>query len=114
MIHTTSHEGGITVVRPGVERLTAVNAGAFKAEVCALIDAGSSQLVVDFNEVSFLDSSGLGALVGILKKVGHRGEVAICGLDEDLEHMFKISRMDRVFTSFNDAATAVTALNERP
>lgn len=113
MIHTTSHDGGITVVRPGVERLTAVNAGAFKSEVSDLVDSGSSQLVVDFDEVSFLDSSGLGALVGILKKIGHRGEVAICGLDDDLEHMFRISRMDRVFTSFTDAASAVTAMNER-
>jgi len=56
MIHTTLHEGGVTVVRPGAERLTAVNAVAFKTDVCDLVAAGSSQLVIDFEEVSFLDS----------------------------------------------------------
>jgi len=113
MIHTTLHEGGITVVRPGAERLTAVNAVAFKTDVCDLVAAGSSQLVIDFEEVSFLDSSGLGALVGILKKVGHRGEVAVCGLGEDLGHMFRISHMDKVFTAFPNAETAVSTINER-
>ncbi|MGH1578567.1 STAS domain-containing protein [Planktotalea sp.] len=113
MIQTTKHEKGLVVVRPGVERLTAVNAGAFKSEVAELIDAGSSQLVIDFEEVTFLDSSGLGALVGIMKKMGHRGDISVCSLDEELKIMFKISRMDRVFTSFPDAKSAVSKLSER-
>jgi len=91
MIFTTSHDNGISVVRPGVERLTAVNAATFKA---------------------FLDSSGLGALVGILKKIGHRGDISVCGLNDDLEHMFRLSRMDQVFTSHRDAVTAVKSMGE--
>lgn len=113
MIYTTAHPGEITVVRPGVERLTAVNAGTFKAEVCELVDAGASLLVIDFEEVSFLDSSGLGALIGILKKIGHRGDLTICGLGDELEHVFRVSRMNRVFTSYRDVAAAVESLNER-
>ena len=114
MIHSNVVDGGIVVVRPGVERLTAVNAAEFKSAVCDLIDTGASLLVIDFDDVTFMDSSGLGVLVGILKKMGHRGDVFICGLGEDLEHMFKISRMDRVFVSYRDAATAIQAVNERP
>ena len=112
MIFTTSHDNGISVVRPGVERLTAVNAATFKAEVSELIDAGAAQLAIDFEEVSFLDSSGLGALVGILKKIGHRGDISVCGLNDDLEHMFRLSRMDQVFTSHRDAVTAVKSMGE--
>lgn len=113
MIHSTTHENGIVVVRPGIERLTAMHASAFKTEVCELIEAGSSQLIIDFEEVSFLDSSGLGALVGVMKRMGHRGDIAVCSLDEELQLMFRISRMDKVFTAYPDAKSAVLAVTER-
>lgn len=97
MIKTTSHDAGVTVVRPGVERLTAANAKTFKDDVSQLIEAGSAQLVIDFGDVTFVDSSGLGALVGLLKKIGHRGDLAVCGLNADVAQMFRICRMDKVF-----------------
>ena len=112
MIHTTLHEPDITVIRPGVNRLTAQNAKAFKDEVVALINDGSNQLVVDFQEVSFLDSSGLGSLVGILKKVGLRGEMVVCGLNSEVEQMFRICRMDNVFNIYPDVNMAIQTLSE--
>jgi anti-sigma B factor antagonist len=113
MIHTTQHENDITVIRPGTQRLTAQNAKTFKDEVVELIDGGASQLVVDFSEVSFLDSSGLGALVGVLKKVGHRGEMLISGLNSEVEQMFRICRMDRVFNTYPNVNAAIQNLRER-
>lgn len=113
MIHSTLHEPGITVVRPGTERVTAANAKTFKDEIVALIDAGATQLVIDFSEVSFLDSSGLGALVGVLKRIGNRGELAVCGLNSDIEQMFRICRMDQVFTIYADVKTSIQTISER-
>ncbi len=113
MIRTAVHNSEITVVRPGDARLTAMNAKTFRDEVVALIDQGTSLLVVDFKDVSFLDSSGLGALVGVLKKIGNRGEMAVCGLNNDVEQMFRICRMDRVFTIYRDSDAAVQSMNER-
>ncbi|MGO4906911.1 STAS domain-containing protein [Pseudorhodobacter sp. W20_MBD10_FR17] len=113
MIHTTAHEPDITIIRPGAQRLTAQNAKVFKDEVIDLINEGSTQLVIDFQEVSFLDSSGLGALVGVLKKVGHRGEVVVCGLNTEVEQMFRICRMDRVFNIYPNVKMALQTLSER-
>lgn len=112
MIHITQHENGITVVRPGVERLTAVNAKTFKDETIALINDGSSLLVIDFQGISFLDSSGLGALVGVLKRIGSRGELVVSGLSSEVEQLFRICRMDRVFKAYGDANSAVQAMSE--
>ncbi|SOH94840.1 anti-sigma B factor antagonist [Monaibacterium marinum] len=114
MIHTTSYDPDITAIRPGIERLTAMNAKAFKDEIISLIDAGSTQLIVDFKDITFVDSSGLGALVGILKKIGNRGDLALAGLNSDVVRMFQICRMDRVFTSYPDVASAVQTMSERP
>lgn len=113
MIHTTSHQTDIIVVRPGVDRLTALNAKTFKDEVVDLIEGGASQLVIDFSEVSFLDSSGLGALVGVLKRIGVRGELLVCGLNQDVAQMFKICRMDSVFSLYPDVNAAVQSIGER-
>ena len=113
MIHTKTYESDITVVRPGDARLTAVHAKAFKDDVIALVDTGASTLVVDFKDVTFIDSSGLGALVGVLKKVGNRGELAVCDLNSDVEQMFRICRMDRVFTIYPNVDAAVQAISER-
>lgn len=113
MIHSTSYDADITVVRPGVDRLTAVNSKTFKEEVVALIDGGASRVVIDFKDVSFLDSSGLGALTGVLKRVGHRGDLVVCGLNSDVEQMFRICRMDRVFTIYKDEASALQNLSEK-
>ncbi|SFR38762.1 anti-sigma B factor antagonist [Yoonia tamlensis] len=112
MIHTAKHDSDITVIRPGVDRLTAVNAKAFKDEVTALINDGASQLIVDFQDVTFLDSSGLGALVGVLKKIGHRGDLAVAGLTTDVAQMFKICRMDRVFTTYANVDAALQKMAE--
>lgn len=112
MIHTTAHNMGITAIRPGVDRLTAANAKTFKEDVTQLIDSGSAQLVVDFSDVTFVDSSGLGALVGVLKKIGHRGDLAVCGLNSDVAQMFKICRMDQVFKTFRSVDVAVEKMAE--
>jgi anti-sigma B factor antagonist len=112
MIHTTFYDPNITVVRPGVERLTAINAKAFKEDVADLINGGATQLIIDFRDVAFLDSSGLGALVGVLKKIGHRGDLVVSGLNSDVQQMFRICRMDRVFKVYSDVDTAVQTMAE--
>lgn len=113
MIHSTQADGGITVVRPGMERLTAINSKAFKDGIVELIDAGNSVIVIDFSKTTFMDSSGLGALAGVLKKIGHRGDLAVCGLNAEVAQMFKICRMDQVFSIYADEAAAVRALSEK-
>ena len=112
MIYITKHDRGIVAVRPGAERLTAFNAKTFKEEVVALIDDGVTHLVIDFKDVTFLDSYGLGALAGVLKKIGHRGDIVICGLNADVSQMFRICRMDRVFKICRDVDIAIQTMSE--
>lgn len=113
MIHSTQTDAGITVVRTAMQRLTAINSKSFKDGIVDLIDAGNSVIVIDFTNTTFMDSSGLGALTGVLKKIGHRGDLAVCGLSADVTQMFKICRMDRVFSIYADEAAALRALSEK-
>jgi anti-sigma B factor antagonist len=113
MITVDIHQNGICIVAPGTERLTAATSGAFKAEISGLIDEGHDRVIIDFAQVSFVDSSGLGALVGLLKKVGNRGEIVVSSLPDSVSQMFRITRMDRVFPTYASSAAALKALKEQ-
>ncbi|WP_370742184.1 STAS domain-containing protein [Pseudoprimorskyibacter insulae] len=104
----------MVAVRPGSDRLTAVNSPSFKSETCALFEGPISTMIIDFSGVSFIDSSGLGALVGIMKRAGIKGEVVVCGLEEAIAYSFQITRMDKVFKVFPNMDAAVQTLSERP
>ena len=91
-------ERGVVVVAPTMKRLDASVAPAFKQEVVRLIEAGDLRLVLDLEGVQFLDSSGLGAIVSILKAVGNRGTLAVCNVRGAVLSLFQLTRMDRVFT----------------
>jgi anti-sigma B factor antagonist len=80
-----------------------------RERLISLVDGGARQVVVDLGRVEFLDSTGLGVLVGALKRLrGAGGELfLVCG-QERLLKIFRITGLDRVFTLYPtvEAATA--------
>jgi anti-sigma B factor antagonist len=64
----------------------------------------------DLENVHFLDSSCLGVLVSFLQEVEHvRGRIGIVHCSENVAFLFKVTRLDAVFTLFDDIAEAVAA-----
>jgi anti-anti-sigma factor len=58
-------------------------------------------LLVDLQNVAFLDSKGLGTLLGALKIAStHNGKLFLCSLQESVRLLCEITKMDRVFTIF--------------
>ena len=102
--------GEALVVTPLEERLDARVATDFKERMAELIASGNTKIVMDLSKVEFIDSSGLGAIVSSLKRMGGRGDLVVCGLQETTMTMFKLTRMDRVFQVFSNEQQAVTAL----
>ena len=103
-----SRERGIAVVAPTMKRLDASVAPAFRQAVLQLVEAGDTRLVLDLARLEFLDSSGLGAMVSILKALGSRGALAVCGVQGAVLSLFQLTRMDKVFViaANRDAAVA--------
>ncbi len=103
--------GDALIVTPLEDRLDARVATDFKERMIELIASGNTIIVLDLSKVEFIDSSGLGAIVSSLKRMGGRGELVVCGLRETTMTLFKLTRMDRVFQVFDSEQQAVSALS---
>ena len=103
-------EGNVLIVRLFNNRLDAKDADDFKKMMSDYMAEGRRDFVLDMSTVDFVDSSGLGALVSVLKSLGENGRLAVCGVREPVERMFKLTRMNKVFNIFAAEADAVAAL----
>ena len=102
----TERHLNLNILTPSVRRLDASVAAALR-------EVGEDQkaLIMDFSKIDFIDSSGLGTLVSLMKMMNGRGEMALCSMNAGIRNMFTLTRMDRIFRICADRAAAVEQLN---
>lgn len=89
--------GERTVVRVAGE-VDVYTAPTLREELYTLIDGGDTSLVVDLTDVSFMDSTGLGVLVGALKRIRTLGGALHLVIDQEkVLKVFRITALDQVF-----------------
>jgi anti-anti-sigma factor len=70
-----------------------------------------NKVIVDCGEVPYLDSTALNFLVGLYTSTTNRGgRLALCGLNERMSEVMRITRLDRVIPLYRDRAAALAAL----
>lgn len=67
------------------------------------------RVVLDLSRVTFLDSSGLGALVAVMKLMAPERRVELSGLQPGVEKVLRLTRMDTVFPIHRDLSQAIAA-----
>lgn len=73
----------------------------FRQEISEIVDSGAKIILVDFQNVSFMDSSGLGALVLAFKTLRDADiKLVICSINEQVRILFELTGMDKVFEIF--------------
>ena len=63
----------------------------------SIIQKGHMDIVIDLSSVEFVDSTGLGAIVRCLKEINGRGRLVLCGVNEMVLSLLKMTRLDDVF-----------------
>lgn len=85
------------------------SAPALRATALQQLNDGWTDLVIDFTGCDFIDSTGLGALVGLLRRVRTRnGKLELVVPLAEQRHIFELCDLDRIFT-LHDSVEAVTA-----
>lgn len=106
----TREIAGHTVVEVRGE-VDVYTASTLRERLMELVEGGVRYVVVDFQRVDFLDSSGLGVLVGALKRLKMAGgDMSVVCDSEKLLKIFRITALDRVFTLY-ESVEAATASN---
>lgn len=92
------NRGDMLVVRAMEPRIDAAVAIQFKDRMRDLLAAAPARVVLDLSQVQFLDSSGLGAVVAVMKHLGPGRRLELAGLTPTVQKVFRLTRMDSVFT----------------
>ena len=107
----TERQASVTILTPAVRRLDASVAVAFKAAIAQEIGEDRTDLIVDFSKIDFIDSSGLGTLVSLMKMMNGKGVMTLCAWNPGIRNMFTLTRMDRIFRISEDRVSALAQLN---
>lgn len=97
---STRTEGDICIARIEEARIDAASALAFKEGIRSAAQDAPRTIILDLQNVGFIDSSGLGAIVATLKYVTPEHGLVLAGLTPPVERVFQLTRMDSVFSLF--------------
>jgi anti-sigma B factor antagonist len=97
MSFQVSKSGDVTLIE--VEgQLIVGNRQELKQRVLEQLDGGDRKFVIDFANTGYIDSSGLGVLVSLSKKIREQGgELRLSSLNDDLHTLFELTKLDTLF-----------------
>ncbi len=103
--------GDVSVVETPGKALDASIAPDFKGAAGVFVRP-DAKVVFDMSNTEFVDSSGLGAIVSILKRMHEvKGDLKLCGLKKPVRALFELVRMHRVFEIFNTREEAIKSFS---
>jgi anti-sigma B factor antagonist len=101
-----------TVLEVGGE-IDVYTAPSLREKIVSLVEAGTTMLIVDLTHVEFLDSTGLGVLVGALRRLrGVNGSFGVVCDQERLLKIFRITALDSVLTIYDSVESASAAAGQ--
>jgi anti-sigma B factor antagonist len=107
---STRNEGEALIVDIGGE-IDVYTSPKLRARLVGLVGDGARRLVVDLEDVEFIDSTGLGVLVGVLKRIRAReGSMSLVCSRDGLLRVFRITGLEKVFSIYPSIGAATEAL----
>jgi len=97
----------VGLAEPGT--LEASNVEDFRKAMASQLD-NFRRVILDLGNVAFLDSSGLGALIAIWKKVSiNDGEIKLCSIHPSVQTLFEITRIHRILEMYDTEEEAIAS-----
>src|SRR6056297_1499921 len=93
----TQDSDGKNIVRISGD-IDAYHSPKLKEKMEELIKSDSKILILEFSEVPYIDSAGLGTLVSVLRETrNYQKELKIVGLRKNIKRIFEMTRLDNIF-----------------
>lgn len=94
------------VLKPRMHRLDAASAAGFRSEALPMV-RNKAVCVVDLSMVTFVDSSGLGSLVSLLKAMRPGAQVRLAECSSTVRQLLGLTRLDRIFRTYDSVDAAL-------
>jgi anti-sigma B factor antagonist len=89
------------------------DADVFKSELQKLIDSGKKKIILNLENVKFMNSSGLGILIGGLTTIRkHGGDLKLCNADKRISSLLMVSQLNSVFDHHFSLQSAIDAFEK--
>lgn len=109
MLGDIEKEGDIAIVTLEVSVLDASNTKEFKAAMKPVLGENPN-MILDLSGVTFMDSSGLGAMLSCLRQINSAGgDLKLCGLTPPVRALLELVRMHKIVDIKNDRTEALSA-----
>jgi anti-sigma B factor antagonist len=97
MSFTMTKHGNVVVVDVDGQLIVG-NRQELKQKVLDELEKGERKFLIDFARTGYIDSSGLGVLVSLSKKIREQaGELRLADLNDDLKTLFELTKLDTLF-----------------
>lgn len=96
----------------GIKNLDANSAHRVKAEIKGLLSDEVNNVIVDLNNIQFIDSTGFGALISVLKTIKSRdGKMILSGVSDEVRELMDLMQLLSVFQLSSSVKDAESHLN---
>jgi anti-sigma B factor antagonist len=112
VISVDTHERGSWTVIAAAGEVDVVSAPELRGEIVRVVSEGSSDVVLDLSGVVFIDSFGLGVLVGAVKRIqAHDGHLRVVIGEARVHAVLELTGLDRVLELYDSLEQAIAPLD---
>jgi anti-sigma B factor antagonist len=113
MNYDISEQYNCVVISPKGNVMGGPDAEKFRDDLHDLIEQDKKEVIIDLSKVKFMNSSGLGILIGGLTTMKNAGgELVICNADQKIESLLMITQLVSVFNHYRTLEDAVAHFQE--
>jgi anti-sigma B factor antagonist len=111
MSHSSYEKNGTTVITLSGKIMGGPEAGQINDQIHALIDQGKKKIIIDLHEVEWMNSSGLGILIGAMTTLKNNGgTLSLTNVSDRIMNLLKITKLKNVFSIHSDVDTAINEM----
>ncbi len=110
MKYSINEKYNCVIIAPKGKILGGPDAEIFRNDLQKLIDEGKKNVIFDLAKVHFMNSSGIGILIGGFKTMrANGGDIKLCNADKRITSLLMVSHLNTVFDTYPDLDSAIKA-----
>jgi anti-sigma B factor antagonist len=111
---TVKIDGGVTIIRLEGKITLGEGSGVLRHSVRNVLDKDTKNVLLDLGGVNYIDSGGLGELVGCYVAAENRGaKIKLLHLQKNVHGLMQITKLMTLFEAFEDEAQAIASFQNR-